>query len=104
MSCIKPSRELLSAVFGKTIGEVYINGNEVELYYDSKNGIVRNLINIDTLQRLMKEWAWNQGYDIETSKHYVGMEDDKSNLVWHSNEITSETDAVTKACEWIKDK
>lgn len=101
------SKELLSEVLGlKRIDEIYIEDSV--LYFCELN----NGINIYELAHKCKEWAYKEGFIIDTGfhKYYInqfkancyGWVSSNINIKQHFNECT-EQEAIFKACQWILD-
>ena len=108
---ILPSKELLSTVFGEKV--VFIVLNRTILEYEVPETGFNKAINIYELMHMMKEWAYKQ-HNVFTSS----IEHDEYPAICSTNYSSrgdafkdanktfagdSEFEAVTAACEWIRD-
>ena len=110
------TRELVSAlIINKILGTEYVKvfysvingGGTLILMQDSKKDEIG--INAYELASLCKEWAFENGYYIESGKHLmlnwestVNSRDLKSQLGGYFNG-NSEPESIFKACNYIKD-
>ena len=95
------TNKLLSAVLDADISDHSTKGKDVELWSDSSGRSMRSRINVYELMHLMKQWAFVQGYIIESDitgwyrvskdECYIGVD----------GTTTTEPEAVTLACEFI---
>ena len=100
-----PSKELLSAVFCVKIYDYGSCGNSMIEYSNNKGADLSRYrtINIYELMHMMKEWAAAKDFELYTYR--VGNEywcDEYDRIIPYTIQTGStETEAVTKACEWI---
>lgn len=110
-----PSKELLSEVLGVEILDCKVVGNGVA--YNAKDNYPTQSINIAELALIKcKHWALTKGFYISSEYHILVMEDRtehhfgvaKAYQGWRGGEKhiehgDDETDAIIKACEWIRE-
>ena len=92
------SKELLSAVLETEVKTFKIE-NELIIYND------HYVINIYKLAHLCKEWAFDNGFRLQTQKYKTEEYQciiDEMNIQFHSAKYeVTEHEAIFKACEWI---
>ena len=104
------SKELLSEVLGNKIGVVYTQdhlGNKFKTFVRPRYGDFVDEINIYELAFKCKQWAWANGFQINTRRHTL--HSDISSVILYSNGIiaqaigtyNTEPEAIFKAGEWI---
>lgn len=117
-------KELLSAVLGeeyidRLVEVISIEDNLMRTYYDCGSGAPTGLgleINIYELAHKCKEWAFNEGFTLSSSKDgidewcielYNHLADDindyRLNIDFDAFDATTEPEAIFKACQWILD-
>ena len=106
-----PSKELLSAVLGRRVYGIEGVENNIlttTCYMMYLEDTVYKF-NIDTLARLMKEWALKEGFHIYSKTKEDGglaeITDSEGGMylldAMKRYTANDESEAVTKACEWI---
>lgn len=91
------TKELLSAVFDKPVTLLRVeNGNE---YYATVVHTEHGTINIYELANKCKEWAFIQGYALNSN--FRGYCDICDTGFLEGFEAETEPEAIFKACEWI---
>ena len=118
------SKELLSEVLGGSVYELKIIGNKIYPIYENGMPLMNDIpINIYELAHICKEWAFKKGYFVqsdflEVNIYPIEYDGSKMKLVqcfdivpidcdsYTEEEIDSfphnETEAIFKACEWIR--
>lgn len=104
------SKELLSEVLNTSIDKAYKVSDNI-IIVDSIDGYQN--INIYELQHKMKEWAFKQGYELQSrlmSNDHIGIgnclviraesDPDEVKKIFNSD---SEQQSVFDACQWILD-
>ena len=107
------SNELLREVLRLHCGIKSIKNSEVIYWFDCIGEIREDSINIYELAHKCKEWAYKEGFIIDTGfhKYYInqfnancyGWVSSNISIKQHFNECT-EHEAIFKACEWILTK
>ena len=102
---ILPSKELLSEVLEFEVTSIYIAPNLKFIEAQSENRDER--VNIYELAHKCKEWAYDNGYYIDSGKHKSYCEAEIGDL-WGEPlglrpefKTTTEPEAIFKACEYI---
>ena len=102
---ILPSKELLSAIYGKTVTRRDSSINEIsnELYFEVEliDDYEQHYVNIYELIHLMKEWILNKDLFFASNVGVCDIYDIHVNRIFEERSCESEFEAVTKACEWI---
>lgn len=109
-----PTKELLSAVFGRTVSDVkLLSENEIGYYfYDKPRArllfweIPYHTISIYELAYKCKEWAFDEGFVLKSYKrqgafsetYHYAIDINEKICEWLAN---TEHEAIFKACEWI---
>ena len=107
------NKELLSEVFNQEVRFIkYVANNTYEIHFEKPTRLKYIIINMYELAHKCKEWAYKEGFIIDTGfhKYYInqfkancyGWVSSNINIKQHFNECT-EQEAIFKACQWILD-